>query len=147
MTKRWNRLFSGHAPHIEIQMHMVDGYQLIALEGQLVYENLKFVKAKLEKFNQRSKGVIVDKTKLQFIDIAGIGFLLSLAKQVKMHSEGLAIVLQNNKELMNLLMLPKVHQYIHIVPNQREAIQLLAAGDTLHAIEHYERANCRSEEK
>lgn len=129
---------TGKVPAIvSVRIDHIHDYQLITLEGRLVYENVKQVKEQIETRLGKYKGYILDKTKVQFIDITGIGFILNLARQMREHSEGLAIVLQNNHELSRLLSLPRVHDYVHIAANKLEAIQMLTEKHPLLSLDDY----------
>ncbi|MBK5093032.1 MAG: STAS domain-containing protein [Actinobacteria bacterium] len=113
---------------MEIQAEEKEGYVLVTPVGELdVYTVPLFRKVVLKLEGDRRHDLIMDLTKLTFIDSSGLGSLIETFQKVQSADGEIAFVI-DNPHMLKILKLVDLDKVFHIFPNLGRALEHVGAA-------------------
>ena len=113
---------------MEIQAEEKEGYVLVTPVGELdVYTVPLFRKVVLKLEGDRRHDLIMDLTKLTFIDSSGLGSLIETFQKVQSADGEIAFVI-DNPHMLKILKLVDLDKVLHIFPNLGRALEHVGAA-------------------
>lgn len=108
---------------MEIEVEEKEGYNIVTPVGELdVYTVPLFRKVVLKLEGDRHHDLILDLTRLTFIDSSGIGSLIEIYQKVKTVEGELAFVIDNPR-ILKVLRLVELNKVFRVFPNLGRALQ------------------------
>ncbi|MGB3513128.1 MAG: STAS domain-containing protein [Microcoleaceae cyanobacterium] len=98
-----------------------DNYQLFRLTGLLdAFSEAAFSKTLKTKIDQGPKNIILDLSKIDFVDSSGLGALVQLVKHTKQYEGTLQIV--SNPRVNQTVKLVRLEKFLSLQPSLDQAI-------------------------
>ena len=108
---------------MEIEVQEKEGYHIVTPVGELdVYTVPLFRKVVLKLEGDRRHDLILDLTRLTFIDSSGIGSLIEIYQKVQTVEGELAYVIDNPR-ILKILRLVELNKILRVFPNLGRALQ------------------------
>jgi anti-sigma B factor antagonist len=108
---------------VEIEVQEKEGYHIVTPVGELdVYTVPLFRKVVLKPEGDRRHDLILDLTRLTFIDSSGIGSLIEIYQKVQTVEGELAYVIDNPR-ILKILRLVELNKILRVFPNLGRALQ------------------------
>jgi len=108
---------------VEIEVEEKEGYHIVTPVGELdVYTVPLFRKVVLKLEGDRRHDLILDLTRLTFIDSSGIGSLIEIYQKVQTVEGELAYVIENPR-ILKVLRLVELNKVFRVFPNLGRALQ------------------------
>jgi anti-sigma B factor antagonist len=108
---------------VEIEVQEKEGYHIVTPVGELdVYTVPLFRKVVLKLEGDRRHDLILDLTRLTFIDSSGIGSLIEIYQKVQTVEGELAYVIDNPR-ILKILRLVELNRILRVFPNLGRALQ------------------------
>ena len=112
---------------MEIEVEEKEGYVMVMPVGELdVYTVPLFRKVVLKLEGDRRHDLIMDLTKLTFIDSSGLGSLIEMYQKVQSAEGEIAFVIDNPR-ILKILKLVDLDKVLHIFPNLGRALEHVGA--------------------
>ena len=100
---------------------------LFSFTGQLdAYSDKQFLDFVLESAGDRGQAVVIDLSRIDFLDSSGLGALVQLAKQFQQNSQSFLVV--GNARVMQTVKLVRLEEYLHLQPDLDTALGRLSAA-------------------
>ena len=113
---------------MEIEVEEKEGYAVVAPVGELdVYTVPLFRKVVLKLGADRRHDLIMDLTKLTFIDSSGLGSLIETFQKVQ-SAEGEIVFVIDNPRILKILKLVDLDKVLHIFENLGRALEHVGAA-------------------
>jgi anti-sigma B factor antagonist len=113
---------------LEIEVEEKEGYTVVSPVGELdVYTVPLFRKVVLKLGADRRHDLIMDLTKLTFIDSSGLGSLIETFQKVQSAEGEIAFVIDNPR-ILKILKLVDLDRVLHIFPNLGRALEHVGAA-------------------
>jgi len=108
---------------LEIEVEEKEGYHVVAPVGELdVYTIPLFRKVVLKLEGERARDLILDLTRVTFIDSSGLGSLIETYQKVKAVDGELAYVIDNPR-VLKILSLVNLDKVFRVFSNLGQALQ------------------------
>ena len=108
---------------MEIEVEEKEGYHIVTPVGELdVYTVPLFRKVVLKLEGDRRHNLILDLTRLTFLDSSGIGSLIEIYQKVQTVEGELAYVIDNPR-ILKVLRLVELNKVLRVFPNIGRALQ------------------------
>lgn len=108
---------------MKISIEKTGGVTVIKLDGSLDAETVQAFKAKAYKIvEEGSSRLVLDATRLEFVDSMGLGALISLLRRVRT-KQGDVKIASPNKDVMSIFEITRLHRLFEIYPNAEAAVQ------------------------
>ena len=102
-----------------ITFKQVNNYLLAEVTGEIVLANSTAIKNELkEQIGPNDRQVILDLSKVTFIDSAGVGVLISLLKSL---NGGVLVAIVTDPVVLRVLEITRIDRLIPLVPSLAEA--------------------------
>jgi anti-anti-sigma factor len=106
-----------------------DNYQLFRLTGLLdAFSEPVFLKVMTKCLEEKPANVILDLSKIEFIDSSGLGVLVRLAKQMQNAKGSFQIV--PNPRVTQTVKLVRLQDFLSLRPSVEDAIANISASDS-----------------
>jgi anti-sigma B factor antagonist len=106
---------------IDITTEKHKNYILVRIEENINVSNAGSLKSKLlEIVKQKSDNVLLDLTKIKYIDSTGIGIIIYIKKELETAGKKYAVFVGDNMSLEDIFLLTKMDKYVDILHNQEE---------------------------
>lgn len=113
---------------MEIEVEEKEGYNIVTPNGELdVYTVPLFRKVTLKLEGDRRHDLILDLTKLTYIDSSGLGSLIETYQKVHAAKGDVAFVIDNPR-ILKILKLVNLDQVFRIYPNVGRALQAVGVS-------------------
>lgn len=108
---------------MEIEVEEKEGYNIVTPVGELdVYTVPLFRKVVLKLEGDRRHDLILDMTRLTFIDSSGLGSLIEIYQKVQA-AEGVIAFVIDNPRILKILRLVELNKVFRVFPNLGRALQ------------------------
>jgi anti-sigma B factor antagonist len=112
---------------LAVERSRVDGYELLAVEGELdIASAPRMISALNEAFAELALPLVVDLSKVDFMDSTGLALLMNAHRRVKRRGQGFAIVCPGGP-ISRVFEIADMVESLHICPD-RESAERTAAG-------------------
>lgn len=106
--------------------HQQDGCLLFSFTGQLdAYSDKQFLAFIEDHLTSTPQALVIDLTKIDFLDSSGLGALVQLAKQRQ--DQGLPFRLVGNPRIVQTVKLVRLEEFLHLQPDLNSALGSIAA--------------------
>ena len=103
-----------------------DGCLLFSFTGQLdAYSDKQFLAFIEDHLTSTPQALVIDLTKIDFLDSSGLGALVQLAKQRQ--DQGLPFRLVGNPRIVQTVKLVRLEEFLHLQPDLNSALGSIAA--------------------
>jgi anti-sigma B factor antagonist len=107
---------------LEISQETIDGALVLHLEGELDTYNCGQLRSTLvEHVESGSNHIIVDMTRVEYIDSTGLGSLVGGLKRVSEHGGTMRIVCKN-AQILKVFEITSLNKVFPIYPNLKDAL-------------------------
>jgi len=109
----------------DVQMINQDGILQVVLNGELVLANAALVKEEVKaQLNEAAPKVLVDLSKVDFVDSSGLGVLISWFKAVN-EKQGVIVYCAMTAYVKKIVKISKLDKIFLLAENEAEAKELL----------------------
>ncbi|MFZ9753686.1 MAG: STAS domain-containing protein [Vulcanococcus sp.] len=103
-----------------------DGYMLFSFTGQLdAYSDKQFLAFIDEHLTSTPQPLVIDLSRIDFIDSSGLGVLVQMAKQC--NDQGLQFLVVGNARVVQTVKLVRLEEFLHLQPDLPTALGSIAA--------------------
>ena len=103
-----------------------DGCMLFSFTGQLdAYSDKQFLAFIEEHLTSTPQPLVIDLSRIDFIDSSGLGVLVQLAKQC--NEQGLQFLVVGNARVVQTVKLVRLEEFLHLQPDLDTALGSIAA--------------------
>jgi anti-sigma B factor antagonist len=103
-----------------------DGCLLFSFTGQLdAYSDKQFLAFIEDHLTSTPQALVIDLTRIDFLDSSGLGALVQLAKQRQ--EQGLPFRLVGNSRIVQTVKLVRLEEFLHLQPDLNSALGSIAA--------------------
>lgn len=116
---------------MEVEIKQKDHYHVVKpLEKSIEAVNSRDFKSKLiDLINQGNPRIIINLSKIEFMDSSGLGCLISLLKLVS-SQQGSVVLCEIQEPVKRILALTRLNQVFTIYPSEEDAIKLTAISSS-----------------
>ena len=112
-----------HHEDLSIHVHVVDGTEVFELTGSLDIATSPTVRAALVAASERGNHrIVVDLTKLEFLDSTGLGALIGAQRRAKEFEGGVRLVATEG-QILRLLRITGLLKVFSVYPSSEEALK------------------------
>jgi len=106
---------------IDITTKKYDDYVLVSIEENINVSNAGSLKSKLLNIvKKKTDNVLLDLTKIKYIDSTGIGIIIYIKKELETAGKKFAVYMGDNVTLEDIFLLTKMNKYVDILHTQEE---------------------------
>lgn len=106
---------------------LIENYQVIHIEGKLIYGNTQAAKKELVENIRSCNGYILNLDKLEYIDSTGLGAIMNFAKTITKDNKKMILVIQDTF-IKEILSISKFDMIFYIVPTMERALKDFKEG-------------------
>ena len=104
-----------------VERSRVDGYELLAVEGELdIATAPRMIAALSEAFADLERPLVVDLSSVDFMDSTGLALLMNAYRRVKRHGQGFAIVCPHGP-ISRVFEIADMVESLHVCPDRVSA--------------------------
>ena len=104
-----------------VERSRVDGYELLAVEGELdIATAPRMIAALSEAFADLERPLVVDLSSVDFMDSTGLALLMNAYRRVKRHGQGFAIVCPDGP-IARVFEIADMVESLHVCPDRVSA--------------------------
>lgn len=111
----------------KLSSELIENYQVIHIEGKLIYGNTQAAKKELVENIRRCNGYILNLDKVEYIDSTGLGAIMNFAKTITKDNKKMILVIQDTF-IKEILSISKFDMIFYIVPTIEKALKDFKEG-------------------
>lgn len=111
----------------KLSSELIENYQVIHIEGKLIYGNTQAAKKELVENIRSCNGYILNLDKVEYIDSTGLGAIMNFAKTITKDNKKMILVIQDTF-IKEILSISKFDMIFYIVPTIEKALKDFKEG-------------------
>jgi anti-sigma B factor antagonist len=113
---------AGAVISLAVERSRVDGYELLAVEGELdIATAPRMIAALNEAFAELSTPLVVDLSSVDFMDSTGLALLMNAYRRVRRRGQGFAIVCPGGSPISRVFEIADMVESLHVCPDRASA--------------------------